>query len=130
MDDVIARIVSSDHIRELTVGCNMASAVFIGPYLAFAATPEAGFKCLQAFVRLLHRVFLVMFSISLMYNAMVVMQSDRVPTGSALLINVMILATVAISAVRCHWWMSTIPKDATWANPHFTRNLASAHNSG
>jgi hypothetical protein len=121
MDDVIGRLVSPEHIREWTVVCNVVAAIFIGPYLAFAATPGASLKCPQAFVRLVHRYLLVGFSLSLMYNAMLIVQSDRVPTGSALLINVMILATVLCSAVRYHWWMQDVDKTASWRSPNVAR---------
>lgn len=118
MDDMIGHLISPQHIREWTVACNFVAAFFIGPYLAFAATPDASFKCPQAFFRLVHRVLLVLFSIALMYNAVLIMETDRTPTGSALLINVMILATVFCSAVRYHWWMGDIPAGASWRHPH------------
>lgn len=121
-NDMIARLISAEHIRDWTVICNVVSALFVGPYLAFAATPEAGFKCLQAFVRMIHRIFLVGFSIALMNNAYVIITTpDRVPTGSALALNVLIFATVVCSAVRYHWWMADISKGASWRHPHFVQ---------
>ena len=121
MNDVIATWISPEHLRDWTIIANFVSAFFIGPYLAFAATPDAGFRCLQAFVRLVHRVVLVAFSLALMNNAMVLISDPvRTPTGSALMINVLILASVLISALRYHWWMADIPPNATWRNPQFS----------
>lgn len=120
MDDVIATWISPEHLREWTVAANVVAALFIGPYLAFAATPDASFRCLQAFIRMLHRIVLVGFSLALMNNAMVLISNtERVPTGAALAINLCILLSVAISALRYRYWMSDIPHDATWRHPHF-----------
>jgi len=118
MVDVVGRLFSADHIRDWTIAANIAAAFFIGPYLAFAGTPDAGFWCPQAFLRMLHRIVLCLFSIALMYNATLIFESDRVPIGSAFLINVGILLSTLLSAVR-YMWMPSISKDATWSNPHF-----------
>jgi hypothetical protein len=128
MDDVIANYVSAQHIQQWSIAANVIAAIFIGPYLAFAATPEAGFKCLQAFVRLVHRVLLVGFSIALLNNALVIIKTDRVPTGSGLALNLLILGTVICSALRYHWWMADIPKNASWRFPQFTHRETEKRN--
>ena len=118
MVDVVARFLSPDHVRDWTIAANIAAAFFIGPYLAFAGTPDAGFWCPQAFLRMLHRIVLCLFSIALMYNAALIFESDRVPIGSAFLINIGILLSTILSAVR-YMWMPSISKDASWGHPHF-----------
>ena len=126
MDDFIAMYVSARSIQEWSVVANIVAAVLTGPYLAFAATPDASLKCLQAFVRLVHRYFLVAFSLALLNNAFVIIHADRVPTGAGLLLNLLILGTVVCSAIRYHWWMADIPKGASWSNPHFVHRETNA----
>lgn len=120
MDDVIALYISPEHVREWTVVSCFIAALFIGPYLAFAATPDASFKCLQAFVRLVHRVFLCALSIALLNLALVV-GSGNEADGAGMAVYFTILVTVICSAVRYHWWMADIPNGASWRNPQFTR---------
>ena len=126
MDDYIARIVSPEHIRDWTVAANVISAFFIGPYLAFAATPDAGFRCLQALIRMAHRVVLVVFAIALMNNAAVIASGVYIPHGAVLGVNICILMSVLISAMRYHYWMSDIPKNASWAHPHLPHRKTDA----
>ena len=122
MNDIIGLMFSAAHLREWTIDTNVVAAFFIGSYLAFAATPDAGWRCFQAFVRLIHRVVLVGFAIALMNNAMVLASSDRVPTGSAFAVSVFIFISVIISALRYKFWMGDIPTDASWRNPHFPKH--------
>lgn len=119
MNDWISYILSAETIRNGSILCNLVAAFFIGPYLAFAATPDAGFRCFQTFVRMIHRIILVAFAIALMNNAMVLVGSDRTPTGSAFSLNVFILVSVLISAARYYWWMGDVPADSSWERPHF-----------
>jgi hypothetical protein len=118
MNDWLATLFSPEQIREGTIEANVISAFFIGPYLAFAATPDAGIRCFQAFVRLFHRWVLVAFAIALMNNALVLANSDRVPTASAMVINMFILISTLVSASRYWFWIPDIPKDASWRHPH------------
>ena len=120
MNDFIAAWLGPENIRGLTIVANIIAACFIGPYLAFAATPDAGLRCPQAFFRLLHRIVLVIFSLALMNNAMVLLGTDRAPTGAAFGINILILLSTLISAARYHWWMGDIPNDSSWRHPNLT----------
>ena len=113
MIDVMKVILSDEAIRDFSILSNFVSAILIGPFLAFAVTPDAGFRCPQAFLRLVHRWALVAFSITLMYNATLIFTSGRVPIGSALILNVMILVTTCISAIR-HSYAPNIPEGASW----------------
>lgn len=113
MDDVLARFLTSDEIRNIVIIANMVAAFLIGPYMAFAVTPDAGFRCPIAFLRLLHRISLVALSIALFYNAVYIMQTDRVPTGPALLIDVTLFLTIGLSAIR-HGYALPIPESNTW----------------
>ena len=113
MNDVLRFVLSDETIRDLSILSNFVAAIIIGPWLAFAVTPDASLKCPQAFLRLVHRYALVAFSIALMYNATLIYTSGRVPIGSALILNVMILITTGISAIR-HSYAPAIPAGASW----------------
>jgi hypothetical protein len=120
MFDVVAYFLSPEQIRATVVIMEVLSAVLIGPLLAFAVTEGAGIRCFFALVRLVQRVVLVLFSISLMYNAMGIVVSGITPSGSAVLIIFCIFASTSLSAVR-HVQAPTVPDAMTWRD--FWKNL-------
>lgn len=120
MIDVVAQVLSQSQIRWLSVLSDFVAAFVIGPWLAFAVTRDAGFRCRSALIRMGQRAALVMFSIALMYNALLVYSMGRTPIGSALLVNVFILITTLISAYR-HVQAPAIPKYASWSRPMVVR---------
>lgn len=119
MPDYLSLWISPEHIRDWTVTANVVAAFFIGPYLAFAATPDAGFYCPQALIRMVHRVILVGLSLSLMNNAMVIVSGGD-GDGSTFGVFIFILLSTTVSGLRYKLWMADIPLDATWAHPHFS----------
>lgn len=119
MNDLIGNYLNSNQIRDITIFSDVVGAFLVGPYLAFAATSDAGVRCFQAFVRLIHRIVLIAFAIALMNNAMVIAGSERVPSGSAVGISIGIVVSAIISAMRYYFWMGDIPADASWGSPHF-----------
>jgi hypothetical protein len=120
MNDFVGNYFTPAHLREWTMAANFVASVFIGPYLAFAATPGAGLKCLQAFVRLFHRWSMVAFSIALMYHwGLIVANAGYVPNGAVMALSVLVLVMTVCSAVRFLFWMQDIPNGASWRHPHF-----------
>jgi hypothetical protein len=110
--DYLGMLIGHDSIRNLTIGCNMISAPMIA-FFAFAVTEGAGFHCPLAALRLLQRIVLCFFSITLMYNALLIYETDRVPIGSAFLVNVFIMVSTIISGIR-HMMAPPISSQNTW----------------
>jgi hypothetical protein len=113
MYDVVARLLTPDQIRDWCMISNAVSAVLIGAFLAYHNTQGAGVRCPLAFLRLVHRIVLVLFSLALMYNALFIYSSDRYPSGPALLINIGILISAIVSSIRFSFAPS-IPESNTW----------------
>ena len=114
MYDIVAVFVSPEHIREATFVTNFVSAIIIGPFLAFAITPDAGIRCKLALLRFFQRIALVLFSIALMYNCTFIIMTGQSPSGPALLINLFIFLTTVISAVR-HYLAPGVSQAGNWA---------------
>lgn len=104
-----------DIARLLVVLACVISAAVIGPFLAFKATPDAGIGCPLAFLRLLHRISLVLFSVALGYLALFIVDNqDYVPATPAVFVMVGVFVTTMISGIR-HSYALPIPQDNTWS---------------
>jgi Ni,Fe-hydrogenase I cytochrome b subunit len=121
MDDLLRINLNPEFVRDTTIVTNVLTAFIIGPFLAFAITQDAGIRCPLAFLRLIHRISLVIFSIVLMYNVVVIVETDRIPTTSALFLNIMILVSTLISGIRHYFFSQTISKTDHW--PKFSEIL-------
>ena len=106
---------SGETVRGMAIISNWVSAVLTF-LIAFAVTPDAGFRCPRAFLRLVQRVLGCFLSISLAYLAAYLMADvDRVPAGPAMLVDIGFLLVVSISAIRHLSLAQPIPKSNSWA---------------
>lgn len=112
MFDVVAYWMTPVQIRDGVVVMNALSAIMVG-FMAFAVTPGAGIKCYFAFLRFVHRVVLVLFSIALAYNAADMLVSNHFPAGPAFLLMFGVFFSSLVSALR-HVAAPSIPENMTW----------------
>lgn len=113
MYDIVANFLSQEQIRSAVVTMDIITAIIIGPFLAFAVTDGAGFRCYLAFLRSVQRAVLVGFSIVLMYNATYILSTERTPAGSAVLITVFIFLSTVVSGLR-HLASPPVPRNMNW----------------
>jgi hypothetical protein len=120
-DLFIANYFTHDQLRDILSIMTFYSAIFVGGYLAWVATNDAGLRCFQAFVRLIHRFVLLALSVAMMGFSIVEGEHKSGP-GWLTLVFFLFTLSCTISALRYHFWMGDIPTDASWRNPHFPKH--------
>ena len=98
--DFMSSLFTPDQLRWTAIFANAFAAALIGGFLAFAVSRDAGWRCKQARIRMAHRWLLIFFSVVLVYNAYTLWETDRVPIGSAVLLNIWIIFTAVFSSYR------------------------------
>lgn len=113
MIDVVSYILDPDGIRRAAIFCLWISAVIVG-VMAFVATHDAGIRCPLAFLRAMHRVFMVMFAVCLAYLAAWLGEHpDRTPAGPALLVDMSMMLVFIVSVIR-HSLSAPVPISNSW----------------
>lgn len=113
MIDVVSYVLNPDGVRHAAIFCLWISAVIVG-VMAFVATHDAGVHCPLAFLRAMHRVFMVMFAICLAYlAAWLAEHPDRTPAGPALLVDMSMMLVFIVSVIR-HSLAAPVPITNSW----------------
>lgn len=121
MPDPLAWLLGVEATREWIAIFAWLLAPLIG-FLAILVTPDAGWRCYYAFMRLVHRYALAFLSIALFYYGTVILVTDHGQPGAALLVMLLMFVTTLISAMR-HLPAPAIPADMTWRGFFSQRRL-------
>jgi len=112
MRDLIAEILGHDFLENgIVILCFISAAVF--GFLAFALTPDAGFRCWRALLRSAHRVTITALAVSAMWLGVFDLQNAHHVSGPAFVFILMVFINGLVSACRL-MMAPLLPQDSRW----------------